>query len=94
MTETTYTNLRQSLASVLDRVADDREVVIIRRRGEKTVAMVPADELMGLIETAHLLRSPKNAQRLLTALRRAVGRKGRPEALEKLRREMGFGTKR
>ncbi len=94
MTETTYTNLRQSLASVLDRVADDREVVIIRRRGEKTVAMVPADELMGLIETAHLLRSPKNAQRLLTALRRAVGRKGRPEPLEKLRREMGFGTKR
>jgi antitoxin YefM len=94
LTETTYTNLRQSLASVLDRVADDREVVIIRRRGEKTVAMVPADELMGLIETAHLLRSPKNAQRLLTALRRAVGRKGKPEPLEKLRREMGFGTKR
>jgi len=79
---------------VLDRVANDREVVIIRRRGEKTVAMVPADELMGLIETAHLLRSPKNAQRLLTALRRAVGRKGKPEPLEKLRREMGLGPHR
>jgi antitoxin YefM len=94
LTETTYTSLRQSLASVLDRVANDREVVIIRRRGEKTVAMVPADELMGLIETAHLLRSPKNAQRLLTALRRAVGRKGKPEPLEKLRREMGLGPHR
>lgn len=79
---------------MLDRVANDREVVIIRRRGEKTVAMVPADELMGLIETAHLLRSPKNAQRLLTALRRAVGRKGKPEPLEKLRREMGLGPHR
>ena len=94
MTETTYTNLRQSLASVLDRVANDREVVIIRRKGERTVAMVPADELMGLMETAHLLRSPKNAQRLLTALRRAVGGKSRPEPLEKLRREMGLGPKR
>jgi antitoxin YefM len=94
LTETTYTSLRQSLASVLDRVANDREVVIIRRRGEKTVALVPADELMGLIETAHLLRSPKNAQRLLTALRRAVGRKGKPEPLEKLRREMGLGPHR
>jgi antitoxin YefM len=94
LTETTYTNLRQSLASVLDRVADDREIVIIRRKGEKTVAMVPADELMGLMETAHLLRSPKNAQRLLTALRRAVGRKGKPEPLEKLRRELGLGTSR
>jgi antitoxin YefM len=94
LTETTYTNLRQSLASVLDRVANDREVVIVRRKGEKTVAMVPADELMGLIETAHLLRSPKNAQRLLTALRRAVGRKGKPEPLEKLSREMGLGPNR
>ena len=94
MTETTYTNLRQSLASVLDRVANDREVVIVRRRGEKTVAMVPADELMGLMETAHLLRSPRNAQRLLTALRRAVGRKGKPEPLENLRRELGFGSNR
>jgi antitoxin YefM len=94
LTETTYTNLRQSLASVLDRVANDREVVIVRRKGERTVAMVPADELMGLMETAHLLRSPKNAQRLLTALRRAVGRKARPEPLEKLRREMGLGPNR
>lgn len=94
MTETTYTSLRQSLASILDRVANDREVVIVRRKGERTVAMVPADELMGLIETAHLLRSPKNAQRLLTALRRAVGRKGKPEPLKKLRRELGFGPNR
>jgi len=56
--------------------------------------MVPADELAGLMETAHLLRSPKNAQRLLTALHRAVGRKGRPEPLEKLRREMGLAAQR
>ena len=88
MIETTYTNLRQSLASVLDRVANDHEVVIVRRRGDKTVAMVPADELAGLIETAHLLRSPKNARRLLTALRRATARKGKPEPLDKFRREI------
>ena len=94
MTETTYTNLRQGLASVLDRVANDREVVIVVRKGEKKVAMVPADELAGLMETAHLLRSPKNTQRLLSALRRAVGRKGRPESLEKLRREMGLAGER
>ncbi len=93
MTETTYTNLRLSLASVLDRVANDHEVVIVRRKGDKRVAMVPADELAGLMETAHLLRSPKNAQRLLTALRRATTAKGKPEGLEKLRRELGLGSK-
>jgi antitoxin YefM len=92
--ETSYTNLRQSLASVLDRVANDREVVIVVRKGEKRVAMVPADELAGLLETAHLLRSPKNAQRLLSALRRATGRKGKLEPLQKLRREMGLGAQR
>jgi len=94
VTETTYTNLRQNLASVLDRVADDHELVIVRRKGDKRVALVPADELAGLIETAHLLRSPKNAQRLLTALRRAQSGKGRPEPLDKLRREMGIAPQR
>lgn len=94
MIETTYTSLRQRLASVLDRVANDREVVVVVRNGEKKVAMVPADELAGLMETAHLLRSPRNAQRLLSALQRAIGRKGKPEPLEKLRREMGLAAER
>jgi antitoxin YefM len=93
MTETTYTNLRQSLASVLDRVANDHEIVIVRRKGDRKVAMVPAEELAGLMETAHLLRSPRNAQRLLTALRRATSRKGKPERLDKLRQEMGLASR-
>lgn len=93
MIETTYTNLRQNLASVLDRVANDREAIVIRRRGEQKVALVPADELAGLMETAHLLRSPRNAQRLLSALRRAANRRGKPEEFNRLRREMGVATR-
>ena len=81
MTETTYTNLRQSLASVLDRVVNDREVVIIRRKGEKKVAMIPADELVGLLETAHLLRSPKNAQRLLASIAQLAAGEGKEQSL-------------
>lgn len=89
--ETTYTSLRERLASVLDQVVNDQEVVIVRRRGAKDVALVPAKELTGLMETAHLLRSPRNAQRLLTALARAERRKGKPESVSKLRRELGLG---
>jgi antitoxin YefM len=89
--ETTYTRLRQGLATVLTQVANDQEVVIVRRRGAGDVALLPAEELAGLIETAHLLRSPRNAQRLLTALRRAEHRKGKPEPLEKLRHAMRLG---
>lgn len=91
MVETTYTNLRENLASLLSEVTENQEVVIVRRRGAKDVAMIPAGELNGLLETAHLLRSPRNAQRLLTALRRATRGKGKPESLDKLRREMGLG---
>lgn len=86
--ETTYTHLRDKLASVLDYVAAEQEVVIVRRKGARDVALIPADELSSLIETAHLLRSPKNATRLLRAFRRAEKRSGKPEILSKLRREM------
>ncbi|HWB95569.1 MAG TPA: type II toxin-antitoxin system Phd/YefM family antitoxin [Bryobacteraceae bacterium] len=77
-TETTYTSLRENLASVLDQVVDQQETVIVRRKGAGDVALVPASELAGLIETAHLLRSPRNARRLLAALRRAE--RGKAEA--------------
>jgi antitoxin YefM len=89
--ETTYTRLRERLASVLDQVANDREVVIVRRRGAKDVALIPAAELASLMETAHLLRSPRNAERLLAALRRSTRRNGKPQSVDKLRREVGLG---
>jgi PHD/YefM family antitoxin component YafN of YafNO toxin-antitoxin module len=62
---------------VLDRVVEDREVVIVRRRGSADVALVAAEELSGLMETAYLLQSPANAGRLLTAVRRTKGRRAR-----------------
>jgi antitoxin YefM len=88
--ETTYTNLRDKLASVLNQVVEDQEIVIVRRKRSKDVALIPAAELAGLMETAHLLRSPKNAQRLLTAMRRAGKGQGKPESLASLRREMSL----
>jgi Txe/YoeB family toxin of toxin-antitoxin system len=55
-TETTYTALRENLASYLDQVVDDREILIVRRRGQRDVAIIAADELAGMAETAYLLR--------------------------------------
>ncbi len=92
--QTTYTNARANLASLLERVTANREVIIINRRGGEDVALVAASELSSLLETAHLLRSPKNAQRLLTALHRAKKKTLKPEPLEKLRREMGLDSKK
>ncbi|WP_254948582.1 type II toxin-antitoxin system Phd/YefM family antitoxin [Cyanobium sp. N.Huapi 1H5] len=69
--ETTYTAARDQLKTLMDKVVDDREVVLVRRRQGGDVAMVAAEELEGLLETAHLLRSPRNAARLLKALERS-----------------------
>ena len=92
--QTTYTNARANLAKLCDEVAENREIVIINRRGNEDVALVAADELSSLIETAHLLRSPRNAQRLLAALNRARSRRLKPQSLDKLRREMGLEKER
>jgi antitoxin YefM len=88
--ETTYTRLRANLATVLDEVSEDQQIVIVRRRGSPDVALIPAEEMAGLMETAHLLRSPRNAKRLLTALRRTERRKGKASTVEQLRREFGL----
>jgi antitoxin YefM len=88
--EATYTSARDNLA-LLDRATKDREVVYIRRRGRETVALVAAAELTSLLETAHLLRSPKNAKRLLAALRRALKCTVAPQSVSALRREMRLG---
>jgi len=85
--QTTYSNARNNLASLLEQVTDEQEIVIINRRGREDVALVSASELSSLVETAHLLRSPKNAQRLLKALHRAQSKTEKPETLEKLREE-------
>ncbi len=89
--ETSYTEARANLAALCDEVAESPEVLIIHRRGARDVALVAADELEALSETAHLLRSPKNAQRLMTALLRARSRKLKPRTVDQLRREFGLG---
>jgi antitoxin YefM len=89
-TETTYTQARANLKALMDEASDSREPVIIRRRGGDDVAIIAVDELRSLIETAHLFRSPKNAERLLRALNRAQGGKGRPQSIAKLRRDVGL----
>jgi len=88
--ETSYSQARAQFASLLDSVLDDQEVVIVNRRGKEGVAMIAAAELHSLVETAHLLRSPKNARRLLTALDHARASDGTPSSLERLRQDVGF----
>ena len=63
-----YTNARQHLAETMDRVSNDRTPLLVtRQKGERVVMMSLAD-YNALEETAYLLRSPANAQRLLKSI--------------------------
>jgi antitoxin YefM len=90
MIKTTYSQARENLATLLEQVTSDREIAIITRRRGEDVALVSADELSGLLETAHLLRSPANAKRLLAALARAQTKRLPPTGLDELRAELGL----
>lgn len=88
--QTTYAKAQANLATLCDQVTADRDVVVISRRGADDVALVAASELSGLMETAHLLRSPKNARRLMAAMKRAESRRVKPASVSQLRQEIGI----
>ena len=69
--ETSYAQTLPNLNVLLDRVVNDREIIYIKSQSGENVALIAADELQSLLETMHLLRSPKNAERLLNAISRA-----------------------
>jgi len=82
--ETSYSEARANLATLLGRVTGDAETVIIHRRGQPDVAMIDAAELRSLQETVHLLASRSNARKLFDAMDRAELGEGvaiSPEAL-------------
>ncbi len=85
--EVSYTEARERLAELWDRTLADREAIRLTRRGSAPVVLIAADEYEGLLETAHLLRSPANAARLLSALERARAGEGTPRPLSELQAE-------
>jgi antitoxin YefM len=68
MDAVSYTSARANLAKTMDRVCDDHEPIIITRSGEQSVVMISLADYKALEETAYLLRSPRNAKRLLEAV--------------------------
>ena len=63
-----YSAARAQLAGTMNRVCEDHEPVVITRRGEPAVVMLSLEDYKAMEETTYLLRSPANAQRLLSAI--------------------------
>lgn len=64
----TYTALRNNLAKTMDQVCDDHEPVTVTRSNARPVVILSLEDYKALEETAYLLRSPKNLQRLLESI--------------------------
>jgi antitoxin YefM len=68
MDSISYTKARAQLAKTMNDVCESHEPVIITRSGEESVVMLSLEDYKSLEETAYLLRSPKNAKRLIEAI--------------------------
>jgi antitoxin YefM len=64
----TYTALRKNLASVMDRVNEDRAPVIVTRQKGQAAVLMSLDDFRSYEETLYLLRSPRNSERLNAAI--------------------------
>jgi antitoxin YefM len=91
----TPTEARKQFFTLLDKVTDLRNLVVINRKGKENVVLIAESDLSSLLETAYLLKSPKNAQHLLAAIERSQARDTQPvepksteQAIAELKQEL------
>ena len=68
MDTVSYSDARAQLAKTMDQICNDRAPVVITRKGARSVVLMSLEDYQALEETAYLLRSPKNARRLLESI--------------------------
>lgn len=76
-----YTDARQKLKEIMDRVVADMTPIVVTRQRAEPVVVVSLAEWNAINETLHLLSSPKNAERLLGAIRELDSGEGTPRKL-------------
>lgn len=72
----TYTAARQNLAKTMEKVCKDHAPIIVTRKSSDSVVIMSLEDYEALEETAYLLRSPKNAQRLIESIAQLEKGKG------------------
>jgi antitoxin YefM len=63
-----FTEFRTKLKSYLDKVEDNNETLIIKRKTGKGAVVISLDEYNSIMETIHLLSSKANADRLYESI--------------------------
>ncbi len=81
MKSITYSFARQNLADAIKKVCDDHDPIVITNKRDRSVVMISLDDFEALQETSYLLRSPKNAKRLLESILQLESGKGKVKGL-------------
>ena len=76
MNSITYSRARSNLAETIDKVCADHDPIIITKKSQQSVVMISLQDYESLEETAYLLKSPKNALRLLESIKTLDGGRG------------------
>ena len=82
MTAISYTAARENLAATMDKVCDDHAPIVITRNREQAVVMMSLADYEALEETAYLLKNPKNAKRIMSAIAQLDAGKGVARAVD------------
>ncbi len=81
MKSITYSYARQHLAETMKNVCDHHDPIMITSKRNKAVIMLSLEDFASLEETAYLLRSPKNAKRLIESIEQLDSGKGQTKDL-------------
>ncbi len=76
-----YTTARGNLAKTMTKVCQDHDPVVITRRDAKAVVMLSLEDYDAMCETTYLLKSPRNAKRLLSSIEELNKGKGKVKDL-------------
>lgn len=77
----TYSSARENLAQTITKVCLDHDPVIITKKGIESVVMMSLEDYESMKETTYLLRSPKNARRLLESIQQLEEGNGKEREL-------------
>lgn len=88
---TSPTDARNDFFKLLDQVVQNHQVYIINRRDAENVALIAESDLVSLVETVYLLRSPANARRLFDAIEESKIGKIQPQSIAEIQQELGIG---
>ena len=67
MTTLTYTDVKKNFNALMEKVCDDHAPITVTGNGKKPVVILSLEDYSAIEETLYLLRSPRNAERLVRA---------------------------